>query len=380
LALYRELGDRQGSAGALLICGYVAMMRSKYAEARSLLEEALALFSEVGDPVGSVPVRYLLANVLFLQGDYARAQALLEESRVRSKEAGDVQNHAASLMLLGLVLLFQGDLARAHVCLEECLAVSREVGYKRNLGLSIHFLGMVAWLQGDVARARSLLEESLVLFKEAGGRGRIAEVFATQGLLSFGEGDYPAARALLEESLKMSLELDHKWNIARCLEGLAAVAAAQGEPVRAVWFMGAAQALCEAIGTPLPSLPQAMHELTIASLRTQLGEQAFDVSWAEGRAMTPEQVLLSLEPVPPPTPALTASSSATLTPLSHAGLTPRELEVLRLLTQGLTSLQIAEQLVISVVTVNFHVRSIYGKIGVSSRSAATRYAIEHKLV
>jgi len=55
-------------------------------------------------------------------------------------------------------------------------------------------------------------------------------------------------------------------------------------------------------------------------------------------------------------------------------------EVLRLVAQGLTSAQIAEQLVIGVVTVNFHVRSIYSKLGVSSRSAATRYAIEHHLV
>ena len=61
-------------------------------------------------------------------------------------------------------------------------------------------------------------------------------------------------------------------------------------------------------------------------------------------------------------------------------LTAREVEVLRLLAQGLTSAQIAEQLGIGVVTVNFHVRSIYSKLGVSSRSAATRYAIEHRLV
>jgi predicted ATPase/DNA-binding CsgD family transcriptional regulator len=381
LALYQELGDRQGSATAFLICGYAAMMRSTYAEASSLLEEALALFREVGDPVGSVSVLYLLANVLFFQGDYTRAHALLEESRVRSKEAGDVQNHAASLMLLGAVLLFQGDLARAHVCLEECLTVSREVGYKRNLGLSILFLGMVAWLQGDVARARSLLEESLVLFKEVGGWGRMAEVFVTQGLLSLGEGDSPAARALLEEGLRISLELDNKWNIAWCLEGLAAVAAAQGEPVRAVLFMGAAQAQREAIGTPLLSLSQAMHELTFTSTRTQLGEQAFDAVWAEGRTTTPEHILLGLEPMPVPTPPLTApSSAAAIAPQSHAGLTPRELEVLRLLAQGLTSLQIAEQLVIGLVTVNSHVRSIYSKLGVTSRSAATRYAMEHKLI
>jgi len=380
LALYRELGDRQGSATALSFWGYAAMMRCKYAEAYSLLEEALTLFREVGDPVGSVSILSPLANVLLFQGDYARAHVLLEESRVRSREAGDVQNHATSLMVLGMLLLFEGDFAQAHVCLEECLTVSREVGYKRNFGLSLLFLGMVAWLQGDVARARSLVEESQVLFKEAGGRGRMAEVFAVQGLISLGEGDYPAARARLEESFKLSLELDNKWTIAWCLEGLAAVAAAQEEPVRAVRFMGAAQALREAIGTPLFSLSQAMHELTFTSTRTQLGEQPFDAAWAEGRTMTPEQILLSLEPMPAPKPPLTAPSSAAVASQSHVGLTPRELEVLRLLAQGLTSAQIAEQLVIGLVTVNSHVRSIYSKLGVTSRSAATRYALEHKLL
>jgi DNA-binding NarL/FixJ family response regulator len=67
-------------------------------------------------------------------------------------------------------------------------------------------------------------------------------------------------------------------------------------------------------------------------------------------------------------------------PPLYASLTIREMEVLRLLAQGLTSAQIAERLVIGLVTVNSHVRSIYSKCGVTSRSAATRYAMEHKLV
>jgi DNA-binding NarL/FixJ family response regulator len=65
---------------------------------------------------------------------------------------------------------------------------------------------------------------------------------------------------------------------------------------------------------------------------------------------------------------------------SAAGLTRREIEVLRLLTMGLTTTQIASQLVISLATVNTHVGSIYTKLGVTSRSAATRYAVEHHLV
>jgi DNA-binding NarL/FixJ family response regulator len=185
---------------------------------------------------------------------------------------------------------------------------------------------------------------------------------------------------LMEESLKLSLELDYKWDIAVCLEGLSAVAAAQGEPVRTVWFMSAAQARREAIEIPLPSWSQAMHEFAIVSARTQLGEQAFDAAWAEGRTMTPEHVLVSLEPMPKPTLTTQSPVSGTPLPPPHAGLTPREMDVLRLLAQGLTSAQIAERLVIGLVTVNSHVRSIYSKLGVTSRSAATRYAIEHQLV
>ena len=61
-------------------------------------------------------------------------------------------------------------------------------------------------------------------------------------------------------------------------------------------------------------------------------------------------------------------------------LTLREVEVLRLLALGLTNAQIAERLVISPRTVNAHLRAMYSKLTVTSRTAATRYAIEHDLV
>ncbi len=60
-------------------------------------------------------------------------------------------------------------------------------------------------------------------------------------------------------------------------------------------------------------------------------------------------------------------------------LTAREVEVLRLLAQGWSDAQIAQQLVISPRTINRHTTSIYAKIGVSSRSAATHYAIKQHL-
>jgi DNA-binding NarL/FixJ family response regulator len=65
---------------------------------------------------------------------------------------------------------------------------------------------------------------------------------------------------------------------------------------------------------------------------------------------------------------------------NSSGLSAREIEVLRLVSQGLTTPQIAERLIISSRTADAHLRSIYSKLDVSSRAAATRYAIEHKLI
>jgi DNA-binding NarL/FixJ family response regulator len=54
-------------------------------------------------------------------------------------------------------------------------------------------------------------------------------------------------------------------------------------------------------------------------------------------------------------------------------------EVLRLVAMGLTDVQIAEKLILSPRTVHAHISSIYSKLALTSRSAATRYALEHHL-
>ena len=80
-------------------------------------------------------------------------------------------------------------------------------------------------------------------------------------------------------------------------------------------------------------------------------------------------------------PTATPAAPANKPPVTYPdGLTAREVEVLRLLAHGLSNAQIAEQLVLSRGTVNWYLNIIYSKIGVSSRTAATRYAIDHKFV
>jgi len=196
------------------------------------------------------------------------------------------------------------------------------------------------------------------------------------------QGNYAAARVYSEESLVLRREVGNKGEIASSLEGLAYVVASQGQPAWAARLWGVAEALREAIGSPLPPIERTDYEHWVATARTQLGEKAFAAAWAEGRTMTPEQALAAQEPAASaqvlavPRSASTAKTS----PTYPAGLTAREVEILRLVAQGLSDMQIAEQLVISPRTVNWHLTSIYSKLGVSSRAAATRYAIEHHVV
>src|SRR5207248_6078436 len=102
-----------------------------------------------------------------------------------------------------------------------------------------------------------------------------------------------------------------------------------------------------------------------------------------GAALTLEQAVAEAEQVivpDPPDAPVEAIPPPAAVEAYPAGLTEREVEVLRLVAQGLTSARVAEELVISPVTVNTHLRNIYGKLGVNSRGAAIRFAVERGLV
>jgi predicted ATPase/DNA-binding CsgD family transcriptional regulator len=379
----RELGDTAGIALSLRLLGVIAWRRSNFVVASSLTEESLALFREVGDKEGIAWSLNNLGSGLSCQGEYARAILLLEESLALFRELGNIEGIAIALFVLADVFFIsQGDLARVHTLLEEGLALCREVGHKDGTAQALGLLGEVFLQQGDTVKARLLLEEDVALSREIGYRHAIAESLSLLGRVEALEGDYAAARAFYEESLAIGRDVGDKLSIAFYLEGLADVVAAQGEPAWAAQLWGAAESLREALGTPIPPVYRAAYERSVAATCTQLGEKAFAATWAEGRKMTPEQAFAAQgrAMISTAVPARAASAPPMKSPNSSTGLTAREVEVLRLVAMGLTSEHVAEQLVISPRTVNTHLTAIYGKIGVSSRSAATRYAIEHHLI
>jgi predicted ATPase/DNA-binding CsgD family transcriptional regulator len=375
LALYRELEDQPGIAHSVYFLGNVAWTRGDTPTARSLLAEALALARATDDEERAAYSLFSLGLVASSQGEYARARALFEESLAIHRQLENKRGIAHTLSQLAQVLLVsQSDQASAPSLLDECLVRSQEIGFKEGIAASFWLSGQVALSQGELATARSLVEKSVALYKEMGHRYGTAESLSALGKVLASSGDYAAAYARYEESLAISGEMGEKWVIAACLVGLGEVVAAQQKLAWAAQLWGAAEAVRDAIGIPIPPVELADYERSLLAVRVHLGERARAAAWAQGRSMTPQQALTAQGQKPIP-----ISTKAVSPPNYPAGLTEREVEVLRLVAAGLTDLQVAEKLVLSPRTVHTHISSIYSKLGITSRSAATRYAIEHHL-
>jgi DNA-binding NarL/FixJ family response regulator len=167
------------------------------------------------------------------------------------------------------------------------------------------------------------------------------------------------------------------------LEGLACISGAGGEAERAARLFGAAERLREAVGDKHTPEEAALQGPYLATARSQLDEVAWQAAWAEGRAMSMEEAieyaLSKDEPSATTSSSTPRHSSLSSAPELRAGLTSREVEVLGLVAEGLTNAQVAQRLFLSPRTVHRHLNSIYHKLGVSSRTAAIRFAIEHGL-
>jgi non-specific serine/threonine protein kinase len=329
--------------------------------------------------------------IALYQGDLESSVALLEEGLELFEELEHEPGVAASLAKLGHAVLHQDDYYLATLC-REAERLRTTFTDRPAVGELLVFLGMVALYEGDLERAITLLEESLELFRNLESEPHAApdrdgielstaiDLVAGQAqeylwLTIMEQGDHRRAVALLEDELRLSLELGNKPKISYCLLGLAAVAALQKQPARAVRLWVAAETLREGIGLGLPLWDHTPtdYEAALNAARSQLDETTFEAARAEGRAMNAkETVEYALQS--PQTPEETVDP-----PAYPAGLSAREVEVLKLVARGLTNAQVAEELFISPNTVNRHLNSVYRKTDAGSRAAATRFTSEHGL-
>jgi non-specific serine/threonine protein kinase len=285
--------------------------------------------------------------------------------------------------MLGVTVGSLGDRKRDKQLHEEAMAMCRELGYSPTLATSLFSMGYGLLMDGEYERGEALIEEAATLYRERGYKGGLQFVVDNLGWAALLQGEHERARISYRESLTLCKELGDKMIASASLDGLACICAAEGEPEQAARLFGAAEALFEAVGGQHEPGEAALREPYLAMTRSQLDDVAWQAAWEEGRAMSMEQAIgyaLSEEKLSATPPSSTTGySSAPSAPEHPAGLTSREVEVLSLVATGMTNAQVAERLFVSPRTVHRHLNSVYHNLGVRSRTAATRFAIEHGL-
>jgi predicted ATPase/DNA-binding CsgD family transcriptional regulator len=329
------------------------------------------------------------------------ALSLHEDSLHASRSAGDSLGMIAALIDLAWVALRQANYEQAERFGQQSLTLGRAVADTHTIAASLAVLGIIALHQHKYEQARPFLEESLHLRESLEERSGCAHLRTLLGHLAVLQGEYTCVIPLIVESMKLRWEEGNRQGIAMNLVVLTELAVAQNQPHRAVRLLGARHRLYDEMelrtsGAPL-LIQDRVKQLQMTA-RAQLGEATYREMWAEGQDMELARVLTyaleadleAEEPVSSEQEQLTthetllflpqeASASVQAPSPFPAGLTAREREVLQLLARGLSNAQIAEELVVSLLTVKAHLRSIYSKLGVTSRVGATRYAVEHHL-
>jgi non-specific serine/threonine protein kinase len=342
-------------------------------EGRRWAERSLEM-SDLTSPAARAKAMGSVGLLAWGQGDYPNATAALVEALAIWKELDDAPSVAAILWRLGFVAEDRGDYGEATRLHEDALALFRELGDRTGVAYVLNGLGVVAYEQDDTARAEELFEEAMRGFRALGNAWGLGMALVNLGRITRGRGDYDKAFAYFAESLELHWKRPgQRLSIAMSLRGLASIDALTGRFERAVRLLGAAEALRAAIDAPIPR----HHAQTLRALeqaRAALGSEAFAALWEAGSTAPLAEVVA--EAMEPPLEAPYDSAPRG----ERFGLTRKELEVLRLLREGLTNREIGERLYISPRTAQTHVQNIMAKLDAGSRTAAATFAVAEGII
>jgi predicted ATPase/class 3 adenylate cyclase/DNA-binding CsgD family transcriptional regulator len=364
-------------------------------------EEGLTLAVEIGDDFVARQCRTWLAVARMQQGDLADALERLRAVEAEADAARDAIWKVLSLQAQSRVLAYQGRAGEARAVAEAALeiatelggvvestvyaalalaacaagdgAAAREAGQKGlrgarpGLGFALELIPMAEaeLASGDLATARRRVDEALTHTLETGSQAIAAHV--TSARIASAHDDQERAERDAHDALACSG--GHTYlGVPDALEHVAELAADADSHQEAARLYGAASALRHRHGEIRFTLHQARYEASVSALRAAMSDDDFESAWAEGAALSANEAIAY---------AQRGRGERKRPTIGWASLTPAELEVVRLVGEGLANKDIATRLFVSPRTVQSHLTHVYTKLGVTSRVQLAQEAARH---
>ncbi len=339
-----------------------------YRDASHWYERAL-MRSEAVPSRHRAKIQVQLGMTNLLQGDAVGAKTHLDAGLMASRAFDEP--YYASLALIGLAnaAVLQDDNERAAALLVECRNTAHLVPDPRLQAL-VHGmvslnLAVVSRADGNLVLAAEQIDDMLRRARAQDYRQGVLIALGDLGDLARDRGDWSQALSFYRDALTLDRNQPVKRVLIEVIESVAIVAARTNQFERSATLLGAAEGARERTGLRYRQSETGSSLASVTELlRATLGAEHFTTAWEIGRGLPIDRAVSAALDVQARAP----SSSIPV-------LTPREIDVVRLLVQGMTDPEIAAKLFISVRTVENHVSHILAKLGVRTRTAAASAAL-----
>jgi non-specific serine/threonine protein kinase len=305
----------------------------------------------------------ITAGILaMVMADPEASDAFHSDARRLSAELGELELEGFATFFRGLMHTLSMDIDPARVDLEAALALHRRANSRVGEGMTLATLGLTFLITGEPARARELLEQALAIHTAAGylwGEGQ-ARLYLGATIETT---DQHAAALHYRRAIGCFRHYRDTNLLANALIGQAGLIARR-DPALALRVTAAAVSIRVRVHGNFPGFFGERVQRIRAGCEAALGTDA-DRIWAEASRLGVDEAI--------------ALAFGTHRPRASApaGLSTRELEVARLVADGLANKAIAATLHLSVRTVESHVRHVLSKAGLSNRTQLAAWAREH---
>jgi predicted ATPase/DNA-binding CsgD family transcriptional regulator len=358
--------------------------------ARNSYQDAMRLYEAAGYLDGVADELNNLGLILVHEGRFDAAREAMQQSLEIREQTGDRTSVPTTLSNLGDIALFNGDLDQGEEYHLEAHKIRAELGNERGVALSCYQLGTIAILRREWTDAQSWYETGMAIAEKINDEYGRASLRMGLGLMEVQRKEFPAATESLRSALQAFLEMGAQRMLLEALDAIAHSAIPLGHDIEGVQLIGASRALRKKYPLSVLIRRASWIEVFYNDIRDRIGADTWDKQTAIGAKWTLDEAVEAAFKVlrmsaaatsytsPPPGDPPANTSGGELSGIAR--LTRRETQVLRLLAQGLSDKEIAEELSISPRTAMTHVSNILAKLKVNRRSAASSLAMRAGLI